>query len=92
MEDKYHYMSDLSDKLPVTLIPVSVPCQRDKDCQNMTSQAMWIMTEMTMTGATWYLRPTCATCIVESGHVPLEPNRCAYCQMPECICGEPDEQ
>ncbi len=43
MEDKYHYMSGLSDKMPITLIPVSVPCQEKEDCQNMTSQAIWLM-------------------------------------------------
>lgn len=81
--EKFRYMVGMSDKLPVTLIPVSVPCQQKPDCMNMTSQVMW-----QMFANVWYLMPTCATCITESGHSPLEPNRCAYCQMEECICDD----
>lgn len=67
MSDKFHFMSKLSDKLPVILIPVEVPCQRVSVCENMTSQAMWFMHL-----GTWYLKPTCPSCIVESGHQPLD--------------------
>jgi hypothetical protein len=68
MLEKFKYMVALSDKQPVTRLPVEVPCQMHDYCETMTDQAMWNMTATHM----WYLKPVCTECIIESGHTPLE--------------------
>jgi len=80
--EKFKYMVGLSDKMPVTLIPVEVPCQAADYCETLTDQAMWYKSATHV----WFLKPMCAACITESGHQPLHGDRCAHCQMTECIC------
>jgi hypothetical protein len=64
---KFSYMADLSDKMPIQLMPVEVPCQTP-GCFNMTHQGCWQGTPKHI----FSLRPICSTCIVLSGHVPLD--------------------
>jgi len=54
---KFSYMSELSDKLPIQLMPVEVPCQ-SSGCFNMTEKGIWQLVRKA-----WSVRPICDKCI-----------------------------
>ncbi len=59
---KFKYMDDLSDKVPIYQLPVEAYCQTDK-CYNMAKRGIW-----QMRNRVWSIRPICEICIRVGGH------------------------